>query len=240
MEWSAATEEQIKNSDAEPQDPNASNERVYLYSGNLFNFLSGNSSERESELGAVPIAITATLRDATGNPVSFQPVEFSLKTLLGTLSYGTRPTLGTGQVKIVLRDRRRGIFPLRVEYKGDDMHAPAEAVLNVNFGERPKPALPKLAVLITPYATPAIELPFVLFYGTMWMAFLYAFGYLVLWKMRLSGATEAASASPVGTKVTDSPAPQPGSRTSFSESASPTHAHRDQPHGSISGTAQER
>jgi len=208
VEWSAATEEQIKNSGAEPQDPDASNERVYLYSGNLFNFLSGSSSERESELGAIPIAITATLRDAAGNPVSFQPVEFSLKTLLGTLSYGTRPTLGTGQVKIVLRDRRRGVYPLRVEYKGDDSHAPAEAILNVNFGERPKPALPKLAVLITPYATPQIELPFVLFYGIMWIAFIYAFGYLVLWKMRLSSASEVAAAAHTGTRIADSPPPE--------------------------------
>jgi molybdopterin-containing oxidoreductase family membrane subunit len=209
VEWSAATEEQIRNSDAEPQDPNPPNGRVYLYSGNLFNFFAGSSSEAESELAAVPIAITATLRDAAGIPVAFQPVEFSLKTLLGTLSYGTRATQGTGQVKIVLRDRRRGTYPLRVVYKGDDGHAPTEAVLNVNFGERPKPALPKLAVLITPYATPQIELPFVLFYGTMWIAFIYAFGYLVLWKMRLSGASEVAAPAHTGTRVSDSPPPEP-------------------------------
>ena len=207
VEWKAATEEQVKDSDAEAQEPAASNGRVYLYSGNLFNFLSGNSAERESELGIAPIAITATLRDADGNPVAFQPVEFTLKTLLGTLSYGTRPTLGTGQVKIVLRDRRRGTYPLRVEYKGDDTHAPTEAILNVNFGERPRPALPKLAVLITPYATPAIELPFVLFYGTMWIAFLYTFGYLVLWKMRGTGRPVPMHAGASGERILASEPP---------------------------------
>jgi hypothetical protein len=39
-------------------------------------------------------------------------------------------------------------------------------------------------VLITPYATPYIAVPFLLFYGAMWVAFLYAFGYLILFKMR--------------------------------------------------------
>jgi Ni/Fe-hydrogenase subunit HybB-like protein len=211
VEWAAATEAQVKSAEAEPEDSAPSHGPVYLYSGNVFNFLSGSSSERESGLDILPIAVTATLRDATGSPVAFQPVEFSLKTLLGDLSYGTRPTLGTGQVKLVLRDRRRGVFPLRIEYKGDDTHAPAEAILNVNFGERPKPALPKLAVLITPYATPQIELPFVIFYGTMWVAFAYAFGYLVLWKMRAAGTMATvrdASSAPVGATIPDSPAPR--------------------------------
>ena len=211
VEWSAATEAQVKSAD-EADEANAPGGRVYLYNGSLFNFLSGSTPEHESEFDIAPIAVTATLRDATGSPVAFQPVEFTLKTLLGNLSYGTRPTMSTGQVKIVLRDRRRGVYPLHVEFKGDDSHAPAEAILNVNFGERPKPALPKLAVLVTPYATPQIAMPFILFYGTMWIAFVYTFGYLVLWKMRASGgraAAAAVAAAPVGGTIPKPPAPAP-------------------------------
>jgi len=193
VEWKPATENQVRDADAEEAEGPG---RVYLYSGNLFNFLSGGAADREADLTVAPIAIKAKLLDAAGNPISFQPVEFSIKTLLGTLSYGTRPTLGTGEVSIVLRDRRRGIYPLHVEYKGDDTHAASQSVINVNFGERPKPALPKIAVLITPYATPQIELPFVAFYGTMWVAFLYTFGYLVLVKMRRAGVAPALHPEP--------------------------------------------
>ena len=201
LQWAPATEQQAKDAEAEAAESGDPGGRVYLYNGNLFNFFSGISSERESELSMIPISVTATLRDAAGAPIAFQPVAFSLKTLLGDLSFGTRPTLGTGEVKLVLRDRRRGVYPLRVEYKGDETHAPSEAIINVNFGERPKPALPTVAVLVTPYATPQIAMPFVLFYGTMWMAFAYAFGYLVLWKMRRSGTVAVAHPAAVGTAV---------------------------------------
>ncbi len=54
----------------------------------------------------------------------------------------------------------------------------------MDFGARPVPALPKAGVLIAPYATPSIGLPFVLFYGSMWVVYAYAFGYLILWRMR--------------------------------------------------------
>jgi len=51
--------------------------------------------------------------------------------------------------------------------------------------------------LITPYATPSIAVPFLLFYGMMWVAFIYAFGYLILWKIR--GFSRAADPVPIKT-----------------------------------------
>jgi len=57
----------------------------------------------------------------------------------------------------------------------------------VDFGPCPAPALPASGVLITPYATAPITLAFVFFYGTMWVVFFYAFGYLLVWRMRRAG-----------------------------------------------------
>ena len=208
LEWSVASPEPATESTAAAEEPALSRQRTYLYNGRLFGFFSGGES---SDFEALPraIAVTATLRDASGAPIAFQPVDFSLKTLLGTLSYGSRPTLGTGQVRLVIRDRRSGVFPLQVRFKGDDLHAPAEALVDVNFGARPKPALPKLAVLITPYATPAIQIPFLVFYGAMWVVFIYAFGYLVLWKMRPRAPLQAPGRAPRASVIQSSPSPAP-------------------------------
>jgi hypothetical protein len=85
---------------------------------------------------------------------------------------------------LVVRDQRHGRYPVRVLYSGDDAYGTSEAETVVNFGSRPIPTLPKEGVLITPYPTAAIGLPFLLFYGSCWVAFGYAFGYLVYWRMR--------------------------------------------------------
>jgi hypothetical protein len=54
-----------------------------------------------------------------------------------------------------------------------------------------------VGVLITPYATSPIAAPFLLFYGTMWAAFIYAFGYLIVWKMpKVAGGAESGGERP--------------------------------------------
>ncbi len=159
--------------------------RVFLYSGHLLGLseLFGGSAETD-EKPLPAVAVVATLRDATGAPISFKPVEFSLKTGLGTLLFGSRPTMADGKAQLLIKDRRYGSYPVQVAFHGDEDYAPTTYDLNVDFGARPSASLPKIGVLITPYATPTIALPFLLFYGTMWVAFIYAFGYLILWKMR--------------------------------------------------------
>jgi len=124
------------------------------------------------------------LRDSTGAPISVKPVEFSAKTGLGTLAFGSRPTLADGKAQLVIKDHRYGTYPVQAVFRGDDEYAPATFDVNVDFGARSAPSLPRVGVLITPYATPYIAVPFLLFYGAMWVAFIYAFGYLILWKMR--------------------------------------------------------
>ncbi|MGB9105814.1 MAG: NrfD/PsrC family molybdoenzyme membrane anchor subunit, partial [Terriglobales bacterium] len=175
----ATGEEEQKSAGSEPQ-------RVYWYAGRVFNpfsFLQGASRPAE-ENTVRPLSIVATLHDASGAPLGFKPVEFAVQTGFGPLSFGTRPTMGDGRAQLTLRDRRFGSYPVTVTFKGDDEFAAATFQVPVNFGERPAPALPHIGVLITPYATAAIAVPFLLFYGAMWVVFAYAFGYLIAWRMR--------------------------------------------------------
>ena len=162
--------------------------RVFLYSGRLLSLPSLFDSSSENEEKPAPaVALVATLRDSTGAPIRFKPVEFSLKTGLGTLSYGSRPTLADGKVQLLITDRRYGSYPVQVVFHGDEDFVATSYDAQVDFGPRPLPSLPRDGVLITPYATPTVALPFLLFYGTMWVAFIYGFGYLILWKMRRLG-----------------------------------------------------
>ncbi len=184
VEWSAVPVPAGAAAEVDPQDM-PSTKRVYLYSGRLFNFLAGGGSPHsDEEAPRSAIAVIATLRDPSGAPVAFKPVAFSMKTLLGTLAYGSRPTMADGKVRLVISDRRRGLYPLELHFAGDDAFAAVRSQVTVNFGARPAPALPKVAVLIAPYPTPGIGLPFLGFYGLMWIVFFYAFGYLICWKMR--------------------------------------------------------
>jgi len=127
-----------------------------------------------------------------------------VKTGLGTLPFGSRPTLADGKAQLVIKDQRYGTYPVRVVFHGDEEYAPTAFDVTVDFGARPTPALPRIGVLITPYATPSIAVPFLLFYGAMWVAFIYAFGYLMLWKMR--GFPHAAGSAPIRTPSAASPA----------------------------------
>jgi len=159
--------------------------RVFMYTGRLFTLETSPDHSAEDELKPPPpVAVTATLCDSTGAPISFKPVEFSAKTGLGTLAFGSRPTLADGKAQLVIKDHRYGTYPVQAVFRGDDEYAPATFDVNVDFGARSAPSLPRVGVLITPYATPYIAVPFLLFYGAMWVAFIYAFGYLILWKMR--------------------------------------------------------
>ena len=159
--------------------------RVFLYTGRLFSLPTPHDRSAEEDLKPSPaVAVTATLRDASGAPISFKPVDFSVKTGLGSLAFGSRPTLADGKAQLLIKDRRYGTYPVQVVFHGDEEYAPATFDITVDFGARPAPSLPKAGVLITPYATSPIAVPFLLFYGAMWVAFIYAFGYLILWKMR--------------------------------------------------------
>jgi len=188
-----------------PEPTAKSGERVYLYSGRLLDpFHMFSSASAEDEKPAPAIQVTAGLRDQSGAPISFKAVEFALRTSFGTLSFGSRPTNDQGQATLVIRDHRLGFYPVVASFRGDDDFAAVHQETAVDFGLRPAQALPRVGVLITPYATPAIGVPFLFFYGLMWVVFVYAFGYLILYRMRRAGVHR-----PSGHDSHEPPAPPP-------------------------------
>jgi Ni/Fe-hydrogenase subunit HybB-like protein len=128
------------------------------------------------------IIVTATLHDDKGQPLPYQVVSLSLKTSFGNLSYGNRPTNAEGKAEFPLQDRRYGQYPVEGNYNGGEKFAAAHGVISVDFGPRPEPALPSEGVLISPYPTAGIALPFLFFYGLMWVVFFYV-GYLIIWRL---------------------------------------------------------
>jgi hypothetical protein len=126
------------------------------------------------------MVITATLLGAKNEPLAYQVVALSLKTSFGKLNYGVRPTNAQGQAQFSLNDRRFGRYPVEVAYAGGDQFAAAHADATVDFGARPAPSLPSQGVLITPYATAAIGVPFLAFFGATWLGFIYI-GVYLLW-----------------------------------------------------------
>ena len=175
--------------------PDISHDRVVMGTGGTFNpfsFLGGSAGDEVKPLEAV--AVVAALHDSTGAPITFKPVVFTAKTAFGTLAFGSRPTLADGSAKLVIQDRRYGSYPVHVAFAGDDEYAPTNFDLNVDFGSRPASALPQSGMLISPFATAPIAMPFLLFYGTMWVVFAYVFGYLILWKMRRAGGSSTLAA----------------------------------------------
>lgn len=185
LEWQAAP---TKATDAAPSDAELPTTvdvgRVQVGLSKIFGQLRYGIATPAPELHPLAATVKATLRDAKGLPVSYQPVSFALKTSFGNVQYGSRPTNEEGKAELLIRDQRYGIYPVLVSYGGNDSLGGKSAEIMVDFGTRPVPALPKAGVLIAPYATPSIGLPFVLFYGSMWVVYLYAFGYLILWRMR--------------------------------------------------------
>jgi molybdopterin-containing oxidoreductase family membrane subunit len=128
------------------------------------------------------ITVTATLLDANGQPLMYQVVSLSLKTSFGSLFYGNRPTNAQGKAEFLLQDRRYGRYSVEGVFNGGDKFASTHGVALVDFGPRSEPALPSEGVLITPYPTAGIALPFLFFYGTMWVVFFYV-GYLIIWRL---------------------------------------------------------
>jgi len=188
LEWQSLPADKLPADSAEDGPPgSASVARVQNGLSQLFGHLSFGSKSAEEEKPPTVISLKATLKDASGSPMAMQPVSFSLRTSFGLVQYGSRPTNEEGKAELIVRDHRYGKYPLLVAYGGDDSFDATRAETSVDFGPRPAPALPTAGVLIAPYATAAIGLPFVMFYGFMWVVFIYAFGYLILWRMRRAG-----------------------------------------------------
>jgi Ni/Fe-hydrogenase subunit HybB-like protein len=188
LEWQAVAANQPAAASEEGAPPDSvDGSRLHLGLLQFFGQLRFGPKSAEEQKPPSAIAVKATLKDATGSPVTFQPVSFSLQTSFGFVQYGSRPTNEQGKAELILHDRRSGTYPVLVSYGGNEAFGSNRAQILVDFGARPAPALPTAGVLITPYATPAIGLPFVLFYGIMWVVYFYAFGYLIFWNMRRAG-----------------------------------------------------
>lgn len=190
------------NTQSEESETSAPSSRLLLYSGHTFNpamLFFGDSAAEPQPVPAV--AIIAALHDSSGAPIAFKAVEFSTKTEFGSVGFGSRPTLANGEAQLVTRDHRYGAYLVHVAFPGDSEYAPASVDMNVDFGSRPSPALPAAGVLITPYATPPIAISFLLFYGTMWVVFVYVFGFLILKRLRAADTAPEQSTNPVVVNV---------------------------------------
>ena len=150
--------------------------------GRLFGWLPVESKDR-TQSPPPSFVITATLLGAKGQPVAYQVVGLSLKTSFGKLDYGSRPTNAEGKAQFSLHDRRYGQYPVEGTYDGGAQFAAAHAVTSVDFGPRPEPSLPSEGVLITPYATAWIGLPFLGFFGLVWLVFIYIGVYLLWYRL---------------------------------------------------------
>jgi len=173
-----------KMEDARTAAPSGAPWQIGVFAGGMPHFWNSEGTPTKSPEVYPVVSVAAQLKDAKGRPISYQPVKFKLKTSLGSLDFGARPTDDEGKVAVVVRDRRYGRYPVSVSYSGDGVHEPSLGETLVAFGLRPAPALPEGGVLTAPTFSPAIGLPFLCFYGSMWCVFAYALGYLVLVRMR--------------------------------------------------------
>ena len=179
-ELAAASSEGV----AHPQGKGPS--RIYLYAERVLSPLipGGKGKSSEDQLSVRPMAITAKLRDVSGAPVAYRPVGFALESSFGTLlQLGKVATDSEGRARLVLRDRRCGIYPFQAVYDGDQSFQRGSVVGKVDFGPCAAPALPAQSLFITPYSTPPIALASALFIGTVWGVFFYVFGYRFFWRM---------------------------------------------------------
>ncbi len=167
--------------ESQQQQPGSS--FIYVHSGRLLSLFRRSEALDAEEL-IHAFQLVATLREANGNSIAYKPVEFSLKTRFGALVLGSRPTMNDGRAQLVVKDRRFGEYPVEVKFAGDKEYAPVSYEARVAFPPRPGPSLPNEGILITPYASSSVALPFLLFYGLMWAVFIYAFGYLIAYRLR--------------------------------------------------------
>src|SRR5262249_32007059 len=157
--------------------------------GTLENPFATRRSHEEVTIPAV--LVLAKLTDASGAPLPFKPVSLSVRTYFGTLSLGNRPTGADGVAKMKITDHRFGTYTVSASYAGDDSAAAGTSSMEVTAIPRPVPALPEQGMLITPYPTLWITLPFALFFGSMWLIFVYV-GVLVLRSKRLGSSVEGS------------------------------------------------
>jgi Ni/Fe-hydrogenase subunit HybB-like protein len=193
VSWKALSPAEVPRvEDGRTAQPSSASDRVYLSSRVLPHFLwNPGTPSAHGEPAHSVIEVSARLRDAKGQPLAYQAVGFALKTSLGVLDYGRRPTDDEGKVALVVRDRRYGQYMMDISYQGDEAHPASRSQVQVDFGPRPKPALPESGVLISPTFSPAIGLPFLGFYGSMWCVFAYVIGYLVFFRMRRERKTKS-------------------------------------------------
>jgi Ni/Fe-hydrogenase subunit HybB-like protein len=180
MQWQQVATPAPEGAKPAPSGPSDTSALNGVY-GRLF----GWASTESSELVPPPptMVITLSLLDSKGQPLSYQVVGLSLKTSFGKLDYGSRPTNGEGKAKFSILDRRFGTYAVDGTYDGGDKFAAAHATSTVDFGPRPDPGLPAEGVLITPYATAWIGLPFLGFFGMIWFVFFYIGVYLLFWRL---------------------------------------------------------
>lgn len=146
--------------------------------------ISVSSKTLVSALAEPIMEITAVLSDSQGMAIPDVPVKFSLKVQFGELKLGSFPTNDQGAAKMILRDKRLGKYPLTVNFKGDDDYMSVETTVSIDFGNRPLPALPAEGVLIGSGPALIVGLPFLAFYGSCWIVFVYCLGWLMIVKMR--------------------------------------------------------
>jgi hypothetical protein len=194
--WKALAPEEVPRvEDARAAAPAAATGKIMLSTRGMPQLWHSEDSKSTREPAHSVVEVSAQLRDGSGQPLAYQAVGFALKTSLGTLDFGKRPTDDEGKVQLVVRDRRYGQYPVDVVFQGDGTHPPSQGRVLVDFGARPAPALPEGGVLISPNFSPAIGVPFLAFYGSMWCVMAYVVGYLVLVRMRRERQREALSPS---------------------------------------------
>ena len=192
ISWKALPPAEIPRvEDARTSPPPASPGRVYLSTRGMPIHWPAKSQSPQ-ERGNSVVEVSAQLRDAKGQPIAYQAVGFALKTSLGTLDFGRRPTDDEGRVKLVIQDRRYGQYKMNVTFPGDETRRASQGEMLVDFGLPPAPGLPEAGVLISPSFSAAIGLPFLCFYGSMWCVMAYVVGYLVFWRMRQERQTATA------------------------------------------------
>jgi molybdopterin-containing oxidoreductase family membrane subunit len=182
LEWKqVATPPPTDDGGAQAQPSEGESSGANKIYGQLFGWMPVESGDHAQLYPSMEV--TATLLDSKGQPLAYQVAGLSLKTSFGKLDFGSRPTNGEGKAKFLIQDKRYGQYQVDSNYDGGDKFAAAHAQAMVDFGVRPAPSLPAQGVLITPYATAWIGIPFLMFFGLIWSVFLYIGIYLLFWRL---------------------------------------------------------
>jgi Ni/Fe-hydrogenase subunit HybB-like protein len=184
LDWKQVTAAVPANNETEKTESSGRTEETSAldtFFGRLLGWTATKSADQAQN--PIPLQITATLSDSKGQPIPWQVIGLSLKTSFGELNFGNRPTNPQGKAQFVINDRRYGQYPVEAKYSGGEDYAAAHVVASVDFGRRPPPSLPSEGVLIDPYSTPIIGIPFTAFFGYAWFVFFYVGVYLLFWKL---------------------------------------------------------